>query len=296
MAVSPFLFQFSERIAFAVGRVFSKRGAKAVAKETGTLELAMSNHVVILGYGINGENLATVLKKTSIEHIIIDTSAERIRKAKKQGHKAFFSDATHPVILKKAGVEKAKCVVIAIGDPIATKRIVKAVRDLNGAATLVVRTRFVREVEELYKLGASQVIPEEFETSVEIFSTVLRDYRIPPNIIENQIDLIREGSYAMLRHPSLSKDTMSKLTSILDKTTMDTYYIEEGCSVAEKTLGEVDLRKNAGATVIAAVRKGVATTNPQPDFLIKPGDILVIIGSHAQLHSATEFLKRGCSG
>lgn len=285
MALTPFIYQRSSHIALDVGRYFGKGGRDGLKKTT------VSNHVIIVGYGVNGRNLARVLKETGILHLIMDVNLERVREAKNDGHKAYFGDASHPEVFKAMGVDTAKMVVVAISDPISTRRIVKTAREMNPAVSILVRTRYLREVEDLYRLGANQVIPEEFETSVEIFARVLRDYRIPGNIIQNQIDLIRQEGYAMLRNPSIAGERLTKLTSILEKTVMDTFFVDKGSAVAEKTLAALDLRKKTGATIIAIVRKGEAKTNPPADFLITDGDILVVLGSHAQLNQAFALLN-----
>jgi len=289
MALTPFIYQRSSRIAYTVGKVLGKDGARGGHKKT-----QLSNHVIIIGYGINGQNLAKVLKETGIPHLIMDTNMERIKAAKAKGHTAYYGDASHPEVFRSTGIDKAKMVVTAISDPISTRVIVKNARDMNQTVSILVRTRYIREVEELYKLGANQVIPEEFETSVEIFARVLKDYRIPTNIIQNQIDLIRQEGYAMLRNPSVMGDRLSRLSSILEKTVMDTYFVERECSVAGKTILELDLRKNSGATIIAVARGGQAKTNPEPDYRIEAGDILVLLGSHAQLNAAFGLLKSVC--
>ncbi|MBI5453959.1 MAG: cation:proton antiporter [Deltaproteobacteria bacterium] len=288
MAATPFIFQRSSKIALGVGRRFGARAREGAKKS------AFSNHVIIVGFGVNGRNLARVLKETGITHVIMDMNMERVREAKSGGHRAVFGDASHPEVIKALGVHTAKMVVVAISDPISTRRIVKTSRDQNPAVSILVRTRYLREVEDLYRLGANQVIPEEFETSVEIFARVLRDYRIPGNIIQNQIDLIRQEGYAMFRNPSIAGERLTKLTAILEKTVMDTFYVDKGCMVAGKTLAALDLRKKAGATIIAIVRKGEARTNPPADYLIEDGDILVILGSHAQLNQAFEMLNEKC--
>ena len=141
---------------------------------------------------------------------------------------------------------------------------------------IIVRTRYVREMEDLMKLGATQVIPEEFETSVEIFARVLRNYNIPANIVQNQIDIVREEGYAMLRTPYAEQETLGNLTSILEATTMDTFYVDEGCNIAGQSLKGLNLRKESGTTIIAIVRKGKAVTNPEAEFIIENGDILVL--------------------
>lgn len=288
MTLTPFIYQRSSKLAFDIGHRFGLGGGGRMRK-TG-----LSNHVVIVGYGLNGRNLSKVLKETSIPHLIVDVNMDRVRKAKAAGHQAHFGDTSHPEILKKMGIEKAKMLVVAISDPISTRRIVKTAREMNTALSILVRTRYIREVEDLYRLGANQVIPEEFETSVEIFARVLRDYRIPGNIVQNQIDLIREEGYAMLRNPSITGERLAKLTTVLEKTVMDTFYVDPGCSVAGRTLADIDLRKKAATTVIAVVRKGEAITNPAAGFAIEASDILVLLGSHAQLAKAFEILTDRC--
>ncbi len=289
MALTPFIYQRSAKLAYGIGKYLGRGGAKAPGKKS-----AMSNHVIIVGYGLNGRNLARVLKETAIPHLVIDINMDRIHKAKAAGHKAYFGDASHPEVIKKMGVEMAKMVVTAISDPITTRMIVKTAREINPAVSILARTRYTREVEELYRLGANQVIPEEFETSVEIFARVLRDYRIPGNIIQNQIDLVRQEGYAMFRSPSIAGEKLAKLTAVLEKTVMDTFFIDGACSIAGKTLRDLDLRKNTGATIIAIIRKGEAKTNPAGDFVIQEGDILVLLGSHAQLNAAFGFLTQVC--
>ena len=290
MAVTPFLFMRSSDIAYRIAHMVGAKTSVATSERTTT----MTNHVIIVGYGLNGRNLAKVLKSTAIEHLIMEVNSDRVRAAKKDGHKAYFADASHPRMLEKMGIKEAKMLVVGITDAVGTRRAVKSARELNPTVSIVVRTRYANEVEELFALGASEVIPEEFETSVEIFARVLRDYRVPGNIIQNQIDLIRGEGYAMLRSTSLSTEKMASLTSILETSVMDTFYVNEWCGVAGDTIGGSDLRGKTGVTVMAVLRKGRAITAPEKDFTIEPGDTLVLIGNHAALNKAMATLRAKC--
>ena len=126
---------------------------------------------------------------------------------------------------------------------------------------------------------------------MEIFARVLRDYRIPGNIIQNQIDLIRQEGYAMFRSPSIDGEKMTRLTTILEKTVMDTFFVDAGSFLAGMTLMELHLRKTTGTTIIAIVHDGHVIANPHSDFRIDGGDILVLFGSHAQLNAAMGLLN-----
>ncbi|MCP3678706.1 MAG: potassium transporter KefB [Deltaproteobacteria bacterium] len=290
MAMTPFLFAKSSAIAFQVGKIFRLKGEAPHIEQRTT----MANHVIIVGFGLNGQNLARVLKETGILYIVLDMHADKVRTARKEGHKVRFGDCSHPDVLKGLGVEKARMVVFTIPDPIATRRGVVATKGFNKQASILVRTRYLKEVEELYKLGATQVIPEEFETSVEIFSRVLHDYKLPANIIQNQIDIIRHEGYAMFRDPSIAREKVAELTSMLVASVTDTFYVEEGASIIGMTFVKLDLRNMSGATIIAVVRNGKAQTNPPADFKISAGDVLILLGSHEEMHKAFDILHYIC--
>lgn len=289
MAATPFLIGKAGDIALMTAHLLKIRTPPLEPRR----ETAMADHVIIVGYGLNGQNLAKVLKEVGIKFIILDLNWDRIKHAREEGHKAFFGDISHIEILIKAGIEKARMMVIAISDPIITRHTVKIARDANKGIYILVRTHYTSEVEELYKLGANQVIPEEFETSVEIFSRVLKEYHVPGNVIKNQIDVIRHEGYAMFRTPSLHREKLMEITSILSESVTDTFFVGKDSPIAGKTLAEVDLRKKSGVMVIAVVRKSATRTNPPADFTIEEGDILAIIGSHAEMDKAMQVLKGG---
>ena len=288
MLAIPLLFEKSQRIAMRLTHIF---GAKGISF-TESAPKGLANHVIIAGYGLNGQNTANVLKATGIEYIILDMNGERISKAKKKGHRALFGDISHPEILKKAGVKRARIIVFAVSDPVATRMALKAAKDINPSVYAITRTRYTGEVEALYKLGANQVISEEFETSVEIFARVLGEYHIPTNIIQNQIDLIRHEGYAMLRDLSLPKERLMELSSLFAASITSTFLVTEDSQVIGKTLVELDLRKKTGTTIIAIVRGSKAIANLSADLILNAGDVLVLLGSHEQLNQAVKLLTR----
>jgi len=291
MAATPFLIHLSYITAHKIAYFL---GVRAVRPDIGRVP-TISDHVIIVGYGLNGQNLARVLKETGIRHIILDMNWERIKYARKDGHKAVFGDSGNIEILKKLHIEKARMMVVAISDPATTRRTVKIAREANEGIYILVRTHYTSEVEELYKLGANQVIPEEFETSVEIFSRVLKEYHVPGNIIQNQIDMVRHEGYAMFRTPSIPREKLMEISSILSASVTETFFVSRGSHLIGKTLAEVDLREKSGVMVLAIVRKAATRANPPADFTIAEGDILAIIGSHAEIEMAMQVLKGNVS-
>jgi CPA2 family monovalent cation:H+ antiporter-2 len=82
---------------------------------------------------------------------------------------------------------------------LATRRAIRVARQLSPSIHIIARTRYLREIDDLLTSGADQVVPEEFETSIEIFCLVLQDYRVPSGIIAEKAERIRKEGYALLR-------------------------------------------------------------------------------------------------
>ncbi len=289
MLATPFLIQVAPSL---VERLPSAKAAKAEQGAT----CGLKGHTIIAGYGLNGMNLAKTLKATHIPYVVLEVNADTIRKARAAGEPLIYGDITRRDTLLRADIDCAKVIVFAISDYAATRIAVRLARQINSNIFILVRTRYAAEVEELYKIGADQVIPEEFETSVEIFSRVLHQYHIPGNIIANQINLIRFGGYQMLRGMSLDQEKIGRIASLFAGATVDNMQVQPECACVGKSLMELDIRKSTGASVIAVVRDGNAVTNPRPDFTLHVDDILVLLGGHKELDLAVNLLTRGHPG
>jgi CPA2 family monovalent cation:H+ antiporter-2 len=257
---------------------------------------ALTGHTIIAGYGLNGRNLARTLRATSIPYTVLDVNADTIRKARDDGQPIIYGDITREDVLVRAGITCARVIVFAVSDFAATRMALRHVRRLNPHIYVLVRTRFAAEVDELAQLGADQVIAEEFETSIEIFSRVLHQYHVPGNIIANQISLIRFDGYKMLRGLSLDQEKLGRLTALFAAATVDNIQVQPEHAARGRSLRELDIRKASGASVIAIVRNGAAVTNPGPDITLEQDDILVLVGSHQELDRAVSLLTRTTGG
>ena len=290
MLATPFLMQAGPWFTSRLPELAPAAGSK---NDVCTLK----GHTVIAGYGLNGMNLAKTLKATHIPYVVLEVNADTIRRARDEGEPIIYGDITRKDVLVRAGVECAKVIVFAVSDFTATRVSVRTVRQLNPSIFILIRTRYAADVDELYKLGADQVIPEEFETSIEIFSRVLHQYHIPGNIIANQIQLVRFEGYKMLRGISLDQENLGRIASLFAGATVDNIQLQPGSPANGKTLKELDIRHATGATVIAVVRNGEATTNPGPDYQVQIDDILVLLGAHRDLDQAAGLLtQRGQEG
>lgn len=249
------------------------------------------HHVIVIGFGISGETLARVLKATHVPFSVIEMNPNLVKRARELGAEVIVGDAARAVILEHAGLAYAHGVVVGINDPDALRRIVSQVRAARPDIFILARTRFVSDLDALYRLGANQVIAEDFETSIEIAAHLLREMNVPDNLVETQIAAVRAGRYGMLRGKATDRAAQEELMQVLQTTATRTHYLTEGSIGCGKTVVELNLRAETGVTVIAVVRNGKPNTNPGPGFRFQHGDVLVLVGAHAQLEHAKALLS-----
>lgn len=286
MLLNPFLVEYAPFI-FRFFNIKEKEEEKSFSE----IALSLKKHVIIVGFGLNGKNLASVLKETGIQYIIIELNPDTVMRCKSAGENIMYGDVTKKEILHQAGVQEANVIVFAISDPIATQMALRFAKQMNPEIYTIVRTRYISEVNELMKLGADEVIPEEFETSLQIFSKVLSKYHIPLNIIMKQVSLLREGSYNMMLESGDARSRLVHLNEILAAGLTEIYYVDETNKHIGKTLGEIDLRAKTGATIIAIVRNEKTISNITAHEELNHKDTIVITGNHKAVDDAISLLN-----
>ncbi len=295
MIITPLLMQWSPHVARrveAVQRVhrwFPARTTAHVLESEGR-HLRIKDHVIIVGYGLNGRNLARVLEETEVPFVALDLDGDIVRREAAHGVPIYYGDATNPHVLRHAKIEDAKVLVVAISDPFMARRTVQVARGLNPKIHIVVRTRYLRELEELHQLGADDVVPEEFETSIEIFALVLRTYNMPQEFVMRKAEQIRREGYALLRRSELPELAHHLRGGTLSDVEVETCRIEEDSPAVGKSLAQLAVRPRTGASVIAWTRGGVTQSNPSEKTRLLAGDIIVLLGSRDQIRRAMGLL------
>jgi CPA2 family monovalent cation:H+ antiporter-2 len=295
MVVTPFLIGWAPKIARraeALQRLqhwFPGRTTSHWA-QLRSPHLRIKDHVIVVGYGLNGRNLAQVLEQTEIPHLVLDLDGGIVRREAKNGVPIYYGDATNPEVLHHARIEDARVVVLALSDPFSARKAVQVARGLNRDIHIIVRTRYLRELEELHQLGADEVVPEEFETSIEIFALVLRKYRMPQDLIVKKAEQVRREGYALLRRSALPELAHHLRGGTLTDVEVETCRIETDSPAAGKTLAQLSILPRTGASVIALTRGGVTESNPSQKTLLEMGDIVVLLGTKDQIRRAIGLL------
>jgi CPA2 family monovalent cation:H+ antiporter-2 len=251
---------------------------------------ALNNHLIIVGYGINGSNLARAAEYGKIPYVVLELNAELVQQGRKNKIPLVFGDAAQDHILELASLSRARVVVIAISDPVATKVIIRKIRAVSQSVHLIVRTRYIKEIQELIALGADDVIPEEFETSLEIFTRTLHNFLVPADDIEQLVQGMRSDNYSLLQ----SRKPLPHTFRPANYPEFSISCLKVGTdriSVAGKTLGELDLRNRFGINVLGISRKEVLISNILPSEKILRGDLLYVTGSNPGIDAFRKLIE-----
>ncbi|WP_027126530.1 monovalent cation:proton antiporter family protein [Gelidibacter mesophilus] len=290
MILTPFVIIFSERIADKVLGVKRKLGLKRdldASKIEEIVEPTLSNHLVIIGYGINGSNLAKAATASNIPFIVIETNAEIVKREKAKGLPIIFGDATNDHILETVHLSRARAAVVAISANTDTQNIIKNIRAISDSLYLVVRTRYVKETSELLALGADEVIPEEFETSIQIFEHILHNFLVPEGDIVQLIHKVRADNYQLFKGELKGPKTY-RTSELADFNIRSLRMRSDSNKILGKPLKELNLRALYGINILAIKRKDKLLESVQPDEIIKQGDIIYIQGDQSRVE---EFHK-----
>jgi monovalent cation:H+ antiporter-2, CPA2 family len=301
MAATPFAMALAPKFADWMTTLpfpakLKKGFTKAVFTDKRRRHRSLRDHLIIVGFGLNGRNLARAAKVAGIPYVVIEMNPQTVRVESAKGEPIYYGDASQEAVLEEVGVQKARVVVVVISDPLAIRKIAAAVRKENPNVFLIVRTRFVTEMESLYATGVNQVIPEEFETSIEIFSRVLARYLIPRDEIERLIAEARAGGYDMFR--SLSKDSLSfsDLKCQIPNVDIATFRVGGGSPIAGKSIAQMEIRKKHGVTVLAIRRGEQMVSNPDGNTVIHAGDLLVALSEPNKLARFAQLFLDGRRG
>ena len=295
MIAMPLLMPAAPRLVRAVEQAFPARLAAPLAEAAGATIAPRTDHVIIVGYGMNGRNLARVLSRNDVPFVVVDVNPEVVRRERARGDAIVYGDAARPEVLEAAGIGRARVLVVAISDASATRSTVVQARRLNARVHLVVRSRYIGEMETLLALGANEVITEEFETSIEIFSRVLQRYLIPREVIERNIRDVRADAYEMFR--TLGEGMPPRtVESFIPDLSLDLIQVAPGSALANRRLADSSLRERLGVTVVAIrAPDGQLVVTPGADDVLVPGSMALVMGRHDQLTEAARVFGDGRS-
>jgi monovalent cation:H+ antiporter-2, CPA2 family len=299
MALTPFIMGYSEPMAdWVVRSMLPKAIRKRLFRYQRDKQPAASldihdlrNHLVIVGYGLNGHNVSRTARQAKIPYVIIELDYDSFMEAKRDNHPVVYGDASEPHILEQASVHDARVVVISISDAEKALNIVTSIRTITETAHVIVRTRSVKDIDETLRLGADEVIPEEFETSIEIFTKVLNRYLVPFDEIQTFITQIKARNYELLSKAGDEAQLPAPIQlHIPDMVIASLPVQQEDNRIVGKSIIESELKSQFNVTVLAIRRKKKFITEIKPGMRIQTEDMLYLFGSPENISKVNKYL------
>ena len=247
------------------------------------------NHVIFIGKDSRSINLSVMAKYLHLPYISIIFDPVTVKKLQEKGETVIYGDATNEPILEKAHVKNADVVVISVGNLIVSMSVVERVRQMNSHVFIIVRTKHVFDIEELYRLGANQVIPEEFETAIDLFERVLKKRLVPQREINMIIAKIRDDHYGIFREKMDHSDLLFRELPNLEIMALK---VRENSFVIGKSISEIKFRKVFGVTLVAILRNEKLIEHPDVKTCLEKFDIVYIMGRPEQIAQAFELFGR----
>lgn len=254
-------------------------------------EESFENHLIVIGYGVNGKNVAIAAQKASIPYIIIEINPETVRQEKLKGTPIIYGDAAQRIVLEHAGIKAAKSVIVTAGDPVSSWRIIEAAKRLNPDVYVIARTHYLNEIDKFYDIGSDEVISDEFECSIELFSRVLNRYIVPGDEIETICNELRADHYRMLRSPEMRRKSVCELSLDFSNVEIKSIRVGKNSVAVGKTLGDLDLRKKYNVTALAISRNHKLMYDVGAETELIPDDILLVISPPEQFEEFRELFE-----
>jgi len=280
MAFTPFSMSASPKIVDILYRLFPKRLGHQQAILPGEIapEEGLTDHIIIAGYGITGKSVARAATLAGIPYMVIELNPEIIKEERSQYRPNFiFGDAVQEEVLEHAGIQHARTLIVAVSEEEAIPRIIHTARQLSPHVHILARTRHVRNAQHLLDLGADEVISEEFESALEIFTRALKRYQIPEEEVVRIIERTKRLGNALFTRctdPAQHRK-IQNFETLFKATHVHTVRVEAGSEVEGKAIADLDLKDRFGIREFGFRRGTMRFAQPEPTQRLEAGDTLV---------------------
>lgn len=298
IAIAPVIIKYSGNIADMLisdsKKIPSNDNTNILKNNNSTEDL--SGHVIICGFGHVGQTLAKFLEQDAIPFIGLEVDPQKIAEASAAGEPIFYGDASNAEVLQKAGVSKAKLLVITFDNHMTSRKVLQLARKSNKKLLSLVSTRDDSYLTSLQQAGATEVIPEKLEVSLMLASHILMFLGHAPAKVQQQIQDVRNYRYNMLKSYFHGADDASDPTKD-DQNVLHAIKLTEKSYALDKTLEEITTNNiDVKFNITSFYRNGFKCNDvPSPNTILKLGDVIVVQGTKEEIYAAEEALIEGKS-
>jgi CPA2 family monovalent cation:H+ antiporter-2 len=288
MIFGALLIRYNRPIARALlGRNQQVSRAPVGLQPTGEPESILEDHVILAGYGRVGQSIAHFLDQEEIPYVALDLDAALVREAHEAGEPVYYGDSAERGVLESVGIDRARLMVVSHADVSSALRALAQVRITRPDLPVVVRTQDEGTVEKIMAAGALHVVPETLEASLTMASQVLLFLGVPASQVMDHIQKQRASHYLLMRDIYRGEDLESHGDPWMHR--LSRVDIPPSSRAIGIRLGDI---VRQGVTVNALIRSGRRLPSPKDETLIEGGDVLILFGSHNELHEAEDMLRQ----
>jgi CPA2 family monovalent cation:H+ antiporter-2 len=255
----------------------------------------LRDHAVVAGYGRVGSFVARLLRRLDKPFVVVEANPGRADEAREAGFPTVFGDVAAVPVLEAAGIARARIVVLTIPDAIAARLAVERVRGLAPDADLLVRAENVGQLEDLGRLGVYEAVQPELEAGLELARQALARFGVAAEEAQNFADGVRRELYAPISGEESGREgdgLFERLRRASQAIEVDWVRLPEQ-EVAEvgdgenrtllgRTIGDLGVRSETGASILAVVRGDEVIPNPGAGLVLRAGDAVGVLGTPEQ--------------
>ena len=241
-------------------------------------EAGLSNHVIIAGGGRVGFQIARVLDRLQIQFVIIELDHRRFEQARASGMAVIYGDAVKDIVLEAAGLKNAHLLILTLPGIVEARSVIVNAKKLNRNIEIIARTSGPDYFESLRELGVAEVVLPEFEAGIEMTRQSLLHLKVPPAEVHRYTDTLRHEIYSKISSRVTDYSMLSQLRSAEQQFELQWVRLAANSPVINKSIGENEIRKKTGISLVGVLRDDKFKANPDANFVLLSEDIIAIIG------------------
>ncbi|MDA1311869.1 MAG: cation:proton antiporter [Acidobacteria bacterium] len=291
MVLTPFLYKSAPRL-YGLWRRVRPEQPSLITYNLPDEE--MHDHVVVVGFGRTGRAAVEVMERVGLPYVVLELDHRKVELCKKEGHAIIYGDSTSEIVLHAAGTQRARLLLVTIPDVVGAELIINRARDLNPDLRIVARAMHQEQLQRLGGMGITEVVQPEFEAGLEMVRQVLIQFKVMPAEIRRFTDAVRMEMYAPLATSDRASGSLQMLSEFhwaQEALEMDWVDVEETSSLVGQSIGAVGIRKRTGGSIVGILRNDSVISNPGPEYVLRSGETLGILGTQEQRQAIRKLLE-----
>lgn len=286
MSLTPFLQKMTPKIVKQFGKInyFQVYDELKTLPEEFEDTQPIKDHVILVGLGRVGKQMTKACHQFNVPILAVDMNPIVVEKQQALGVPIIYGNASNESVLKELQVTRAQCIVISASTYEGTLKTIDTARRLNPDIHIIVRTKYLKNIEEVIDAGADEVIPKEFETSILMFTRIMDYYQKDMDEIADAVNNLRSDNYDALRSVS-SEDISAYLSNSFTDIELDSVRVYNDAHISDFPFEKHDL------TITSVIRENNTITNIKNSFLFLEDDIILFTGQRNDINKFFEDIE-----